>query len=103
MAIKLNGLLINEISKTGVDGMSYNIDYRNLGEIVDSGFYYGNDMTGGPESSNYGYLLVICHNGSKDYCVQTFFPQGDMSTIYFRQKSGSGHWLPWYKINTTLV
>ncbi len=105
MAIKINNSLINGIPKVGTDGLSCSIDDNNLDNVLDTGFYYGNRMTNGPKevsSSNncFGFLIVISHNVSKNYCVQVLFTQGNNANIYLRQKNNT--WTSWYKINTTL-
>lgn len=81
-------------------GLSINVSNKDANTICSTGFYYGNDMMNTP--SEHGYLLVIGHSISENYCLQAFFPQGgNISYFHIRQKN-NGTWGNWFKFTGTL-
>lgn len=91
-----SGIILDNIIPTipvcGKNGLSNDISGKDLDTIVDSGFYYGNNIINGPSGNKYGYLLVISHIVSKNYCVQFFYPTNGG---YFYIRCKKPDWESW--------
>lgn len=85
----------------GICGRSHDINNSDLNDIRYTGFYYGNLVKNAPSGHEYGFLLVIAHNDDPSgYTTQIWFPQGNSTVIFTRQRNGTNGWTSWYDIWT---
>lgn len=91
--------IISTIPVCGENGLSSSLkDNTDVDTITKCGFYYGNNLINTP--SKYGYLFVITHSFSFDYCVQIFFP-ASINSLYFWIRQKANDWGSWRKIVPT--
>lgn len=95
---------VNNRFKVGKNGFSFDISNKDLNKIVDTGFYYGNNLVNGPKNEQFLYLISICHFNVKTYSIQIAINSGSSDTagVYVR-KQYNNNWTKWNKITTEVI